>query len=47
MISSDEVERILALKRAAWDALPDIGSDPVANARFRALCDVCEILGVN
>lgn len=47
MIDLWMVKEIRNLKREAWNALPETGSDPVALARFIAICDVCRILGIN
>jgi hypothetical protein len=46
-----EIQRLLELKKQAWNAMPDYGpgdlaADP-AWVRFRTICDVCEIFGVN
>lgn len=47
MNEMSEIYRLLELKRQAWNALPDVGTDPVAFARFQAICEACEIFGVN
>jgi hypothetical protein len=41
------LEQLLELKHRLWNELPDVGSDPVAAARFQLICEVCEIFGVN
>lgn len=50
-VTARQLEQLLELKRAAWDAMPDYGSDRVEDrvtlARFTAICDVCRIFGVN
>jgi hypothetical protein len=42
----EQLEQLLELKRAAWAAMPDTGSDPVSLARFTAVCHVFRILGI-